>query len=457
MTPLAIVALAAFIAQDPLTEARELVEEGRSLEALQKLEAASRAHPDDAAIHHALGALFATAGRADEALIHIEKAFTLAPDDPAFAFAYGELLYRSGRVEDALEPLKAAAELPEAVFLLAAVYEKLGQDEAMFATLEHYLELRPDDRDARLLLGGRLEAKKLYDRALEVYASDEDDPALLFRAADILGRNRETYAEAEKRVRKSLALAPDLVEASLLLARLLGRTGRHEEALTELERAREASPENPQVYYNLATAYRRAGRLEEAERAAETFQALSKKAKETKDRKARVAVTYKKAADLLAQGRMLEAESVFASVLEIDPEHAQTRAMLAKIAFSKGRLDEALRWVTEALEKDDGVAELHYLKALFLTRGGKGSQAVASLERALALDAAFPDAWSLMGSILLDGGEPDRAVTCFLRAEALEPDNPTIQLNLASAYAELGNEEAEARAMERYRSLSKTR
>ena len=443
------------IPEDPIEEARALVESGRSLQALQTLELASRTQPDDAAIHHALGSLYVAAGRRQEALASLETAVSLDPEEPNYAFAYGELLYRSGRPEEALRPLEQASELPEALILIAAVYEKLGPKEEMFSTLARYLELRPEDTGTRLVLGQQLEAAKRYHEALAVYRGETEDPVLLYHAANVLARDRETYSESETLVRKALEASPENLEAGLLLARVLERQQRYQKALDELERLREIHPHAYQVHYNLARAYQRDGRAEDAQTAAALFQELSAKEQEASDREARVAVTYKKAADLLQRGKMLEAETVFRSVLEIDPEHAQTRSMLAKIAFSKGDLASARRYIADAIERDDDVAEFHYLQALFSLRAGAPADAVVSLQRSLELDPALPDAWSTLGSLLLDSGRAEEALECYLKAAALEPSEATVHLNLASAYAALGNDAEEDAEMERYRELTR--
>ncbi len=445
------------LTQDPVQEARALVEQGQSLQALQVLEKASRARPDDAAIQLALSALYAAGGRVEEALRHVERAVALAPNDTSYAYAQGELLYRSGRIEEAKAALEKAADVPESLILLAAVYEKLGPKDAMFSALGRYLELRPEDQSARLMLGQKLEAEKRYDDALVAYRGGPDDPLLLYHVANLLSRDRESYAEAEAQVRKALEISPEMLAARLLLTRILERTERDEEALPELERARKDHPEASQVYYNLATAYRRAGRIDEAQDAAARFQELSREEQAKDEREARSAATYKRAVDLLTRGNMREAESVFASVLDIDPEHSLARSMLAKIAFSKGDVQAAYEWITEAIEKDDGVGEFYYLAALFLMRAGKLAEAKPAVERAVRLDEAFPDAWSLLGSILMDSKDPEQAVECFSHAAALEPQNATTQLNLASAYAALGNTAEEQAAMARYHELSARR
>ena len=451
-----VLMLAALLVQeDAVSDAQSLVENGKSLEALQLLQAASRDQPEDPSIHHALGTLYAAAGRSVEALSHVRKAAELAPDDASYAYTYGELLYRAGRYDDAKPVLEKSRDLPEALFLLAAVYEKLGPKEKMFFTLSRYLEMRPDDQGARILLGQQLEAAKRYDEAVATYrGGSPDDPVLLYHAAEVMSRNRETYSESESYARKALEASPEMLEARLLLARLLERTERYEESLRELARLSGIHPDAPQVHYNLARAYQREGRAEDAQAAAALFQELSAKEQERSDREARVAVTYKKAADLLQHGKMLEAEPVFRSVLEIDPEHAQTRSMLAKIAFSKGDLASARRYMADAIERDDDVAEFHYLQALFSLRAGVPADAVVSLQRSLELDPALPDAWSMLGSLLLDSGRAEEALECYLKAAALEPSEATVHLNLASAYAALGNDAEEEAEMERYRELT---
>jgi predicted Zn-dependent protease len=246
-----------------------------------------------------------------------------------------------------------------------------------------------------------------------------------------------------------------LLAARIVLARVLSRTDRVAEAIAELESAATEHPDPPELFYQLAQAYQRAGRASEAQKAARRFQELEAQEKDAREREARVAVTYKRAAEILQKGDMLEAERVFRSVLEIDPRNTQSRSMLAKIAFSKNDPASAKRWIEEALEKDPGIAEYHYLRGLFEARAGRAAEAEPSIRRSLELDPAFPEAWSLLGSLLLDSRRAEEALQCFLRAALLEPSNAAVHLNLASAYAALDRPAEEEAAMERYRRLSR--
>jgi len=449
--------------EDVVAEARRLVEAGRSLDALQALEEASRTSPDDAAIHHALGALYASAGRSQEALRAVSRAVELAPEDKGYAFALGELLYRSGEAARALPYLERAAEDNEhdALIVLAGVYENVGDRDKLLATLERYVTSSPQDAGARLLYGEQLELGKRFDEAIAVYRGglelEPDNVVFLHKTADGLSRNRETYGEAETLVRKAISLQPDALESGLLLARLLERQQRFDESLAELERLRGIHPGASRVHFGLATAYQRAGEADQAEEAAERFEELSAFEKEASERKARVAVTYKQAVEHLQSGNMREAEMAFRETLTIDPNHAQTKSMLAKITFSKQDLGGAMRWISEAIENDDAVAEFHYLDALFKVKAGDPDGAVTAAQRSLELDPALAESWSLLGTLLFDGGRPADALECYEKAAALDPGNESVYLNLAAAYAAVGNDEGEEAAMVRYRELSGSR
>jgi len=425
-----------------------------SLEALSAAQEAASAEPERADLQYELGARYASLGRVNEALETLGRAAELAPQEAPYALAYGEVLYRAGRASEALPYLEKASSLPEALLLLASVHEKLGDPEKTIVELSRYVEARPEDQGARLLLGSKLEQAKRMDEALALYRTGSDGESLA-RAAELLSRKPDTYLEAENAARRALEADPSLLDARIVLARVLSRTGREEEAFAELERAKAGNPDAPELFYQLAQAYQRAGRSGDAQESALRFQELEADEKEVREREARVAVTYKRGAEILQKGNMLEAERVFRSVLDIDPGNSQVRSMLAKIAFSKNDSASAKRWIEEAIEKDSGIAEYHYLRGLFEARTGRAAEAEPSIRQSLELDPAFPEAWSLLGSLLLDLRRAEEALQCFLRAAVLEPSSAAVQLNLASAYAALGRTADEQAAMERYRRLSR--
>ncbi len=174
--------------EDPVRDARSLVEEGKSLEALQLLEAA-REQPENAGIHHAIGTLYASAGRTPEALRHLGKAAELAPDDASYTYTYGELLYHAGRYDDAKPVLEKAAELPEAVFSLRA-----GAPDEAAVSVQRSLEL------GSLLLdsGHAEEALECYLKAAALEPSNAAVHLNLASAYAALGNDAAEEAAMER-------------------------------------------------------------------------------------------------------------------------------------------------------------------------------------------------------------------------------------------------------------------
>jgi len=284
-----------------------------TLDALGAAQEAAGAQPESAALQYELGRLYASLGRAGEALQTLGRATELAPDEAAYSLAYGEVLYRAGRAAEALPHLEKAASLPEALLLLASVHEKLGDPERTIAELSRYVEARPDDLGARLLLGSKLEQAKRLDEALALYRSGADGESLA-RAAELLSRRGESYLEAESAARRALEVDPSMLDARIVLARVLSRTGREEEALAELERARGEHSDAPELFYQLAQAYQRAGRASEAQESAQRFQELEAKEKAEREREARVAVTYKRGADYSPLMKSIRVEQLIAAI-----------------------------------------------------------------------------------------------------------------------------------------------
>ena len=441
--------------------AEALSDQGKYVEALEIFRAAARVSPDNPYVHYNIGRLLQSHGLLSEAIVSYRRAAELAPEERPLQFALGESLYRGGLKDEAVQPLELAVAppepMPEALLILAAIYEAQQKTEEALVTLGRYVVLRPDDVNARVLLGDHLTGARRHAEAMEVWKEGlqtDPSPELLYRIGKSSSRARDDYPEAETYLRRALEVDPRHLETQILLGRILTRQDKTEEALELLTRATKDHPDSPNVFYVLATLYQQLGREEEAKEAGQQFQRLNEETEQRDHRDAQIKVTYKRGRELLEQGRMNEAEATFKAVLALDPQDVNAHSVLAKIAYSKGKLAEAKRWIEEALRYDDSVGELHYLWGLFETRAGNLAAAEPATRRAVELMPGFPDGWILLGSILADSGRPAEAVDCYLKSAALEPSNPTTQLNLASAYHALGKLLEEEQAMARYRELS---
>lgn len=189
-----------------------------------------------------LGYVLAARGDTAGALAAVREAVRLAPDNFDAQFALGRALYGAG------DSVTAAAAFGEAV------------------------RLRPSDPQARFFHATALE------RANETAAAEREYRELVSRAPrDPRGHlglgvlltkaGGRAAAEGVESLLRAVSLDPDSYEARAALGRALIRADRHAEAVEHLTRAAALAPDNPEPQFQLAIAYRRLGRAEDAARA----------------------------------------------------------------------------------------------------------------------------------------------------------------------------------------------
>jgi Flp pilus assembly protein TadD len=178
---------------------------------------------------------------------------------------------------------------------------------------------------------------------------------------------------------------------------------------------------------------------------------------------------------LETQGRLEEAERLYAAILEADPTNSYALYRRAILAAGGGDDIEALRLIQAAMRRgatteivaDCGVildrlgrsaeAIETYDRALILnpnnvlallhrgklfTRLGQHAKAAASFENLLARSPDHAEAHNFLGHALIELGRHRDATACFARAIALEPDNANAHFNLGLASLALGDFEA---------------
>ncbi len=120
------------------------------------LSKAASEHPDQAALHHALGLARVRLSRVDAALPSLTRAAELAPDVARYGYAHGVALHSTGDLRGAIAVLTAAHERhPRDVSIveaLATIHREAGESEAALRYAAVLVALRPGDPAARRLL-----------------------------------------------------------------------------------------------------------------------------------------------------------------------------------------------------------------------------------------------------------------------------------------------------------------
>jgi tetratricopeptide (TPR) repeat protein len=141
------------------------------------------------------------------------------------------------------------------------------------------------------------------------------------------------------------------------------------------------------------------------------------------------------------QGRLDEAEKLYARVLKAKRDHFDALHLLGMLNHQRGRAGEAFRLISAALKVDPRSADALSNLALVLHALKRDDEALASLGRALALAPGHADAITNRGNILLDLGRPADAVADFDAVLMAAPRHVQARINHGNALAMLGQNE----------------
>ena len=189
------------------------------------------------------------AGRPADAIVPLDEAVRLEPSNALLQHDLGLACLEVGRMEDAASALRRAVSVDptyaDAHFRLGIALEQLGDVAGAVAAYDRATELAPALTEAWFragalvsTLGHRDEAIGCFRRAAETGAKTRY--GRLGKARELLLEDRD--AEAEKVLRKALAVDPENALAHELLGGLLSELGRFDEARACFEQAIAIAP-----------------------------------------------------------------------------------------------------------------------------------------------------------------------------------------------------------------------
>lgn len=210
-------------------------------------------------------------GRLDEALADYSAVIADDPHYPEYHFDRANILHKLGRDDEAIAEYDAAIAMgppfPEVHYNRAELLLERGDIEPALAGLSYVIELEPTFTDAYVNRAGIYLAAGELDAAVEdAFAGLREDPGNAHLHA-VLGQVHAERGEVEA-ARRAFDLALDA--DSTLVAALSGRAtlayeqGAIDDAIADLRRAVELSPEDAGLRYNRAFVYQQADRWSEA-------------------------------------------------------------------------------------------------------------------------------------------------------------------------------------------------
>ena len=244
--------------------------------------------PDDAKAREALGMSYFMTDKFAKALEVFQPLLVDLPDDPGVLYALGVSLVRTG---DSTTAARVFQRMIEKNPNVAEIHVLLGQADAdqnqytpAVAEFSRALELNPKIEGAHFGLGiillheGKVDESVREFRA-ELAAHPGDAKAKYHLAYGLLMQQKKD--EAFTLLTEVVRDKPDYADAQYQLGKILLERGEVKPAIERLETAVHLDPTKDYSYFQLSAAYRRDGRLEDAQHVLEAYQKLKDKERGT--------------------------------------------------------------------------------------------------------------------------------------------------------------------------------
>jgi len=354
-----------------------------------------------------LSRFLASKNRLDEAVDILGQGDARGPNAALSRNAMAKLRLQQGHTDQARTLLEEAKRLsPETLityYNLATLHIAQGELAQAVSEFDAALAVNPTDQRAlmgaagcREALGDQAGARELLERATK-----SQSPSAYLQLAQFLIR-RHDNAGALDAVEKCLSIAPNLIPAWQLKARLLATTGDQEKTLAALN--------------SLETIQQRTGLLE-------------------------------KAKYYLSLNQPEKALGMATKLRELNKQSGDYHLPLAEIQVILKQLPAARESLQNALREDPDNPRVLAALADVENRLGHTEAALALLDRAMAAGMDPATGQSVQGAIQQQAGDVQAATAHYEKALRYKSEQPLALNNLAMLYADQHGHEAQALEM----------
>ena len=305
----------------------------------------------------------------------------------------------------------------------ARQYQEKGDSKAAIIQLKNALQKKPDNAEARYLLGSihlqagdAVSAEKELRKALDAGMSRDKVSPLLAKALLLQGQFQKLLDETKD------------LHADVVLQSLQGNAylalGKHAEARQSFENALKTSPDFPEALIGLAKYHLGSGDMESAARLSE--QAVAKNPKDVE--------SWRFRGDILrAQGKIEQALAAYDEGLKIKPDDANLHVVKAHTQIGRGKFAEAKAELDAARKASPGNLGTAYMQALLDFSQKNSAAALESLQQVLRVAPEHLPSLLLAGAVHYALGSNEQAEQSLKKYLDKNPDNAYARKLLASA------------------------
>ena len=305
--------------------------DGQTEKALQQYKVIADANPEDARTYVRMAEIYRKQGKLDLALQNLKKAESMVRDSEQISYELSEIYQAQGRYDDAtheLQNLLKSTEKPDgkysqeeqdnrAIFLerLGGVYRDNNNEAQAIETFQKMLALGDEN------------AKRGYQEIIDTY------------------RQSKEWQKATDAAKEATQKLPKDRDLAMVYASQVADMGQPDQALDQVKALLKGTPEDREVYINLATMYSRLKRWPDAEAALDKAEQLSTKPEDKQ------AVQFLRASGYERQKKYDEAEQLFRKILASTPDNSAVLNYLGYMLADHGtKLDEALGMIKKAVD-----------------------------------------------------------------------------------------------------------
>lgn len=242
--------------------------------------------PDDVRVRAALALSWFTLQNFNGTLDTLKPIQSQVDDDPGLAYAYAVSLVKTGSYDEGVRRLRALADAdPNSTdrhsadlhMMLGSAFAEQKEYDTALQEYRKSLAIDPTQEQTHYLVGLALirngHPKDAVEELRAALKLNPSDTSAKYHLAFSLIQIRE-ISEAQTLLREVIQQDPQYADAYYELGKLLLDQGDTKGAVSSLESGTKANPEADYIHYQLAMAYRRDSRNDDAEREIKLYQTL---------------------------------------------------------------------------------------------------------------------------------------------------------------------------------------
>jgi tetratricopeptide (TPR) repeat protein len=370
-------------------------------ETYKALAALEKDKPDGSAL---LADFYSTIGRYDDAVKVYQDVLAKSPDYTRGRYRLGEIMLQRGDIAGATaqveEVLKKNERDSQGLMLRARIRMQAGDNRAAIEDLKEVLKQEPNSRGGLYYMAEANHRLRQYDMARS-YAADLDKyypdwlPAKLMQVQiNLSGGEPKTALRLANELVDLLGKAvPNFETSPQMLVELRSKAltargsaqldmGDTKAARADLTAAKDAAPNDPASYVNLAVVS-------------------------------------------LKENKMDEAAAFYDQALAIDNGNFDAlNGLIALVYAPQKKLEQGHARVDQALSRQPNNASLHYLKAEIYGYERNAEGAEGELRRALELDPKYLAAYSKLAALYINTNQVDRAISEYRKIIERDSNSP---------------------------------